>query len=414
MALGDLIDCQGRLVHREDAMQVIKLLHKLSGKYLEGVHSYRHEAVWVGVNALLRGKRLWLTALGRHVGGGVEEKHSIKRMDRLLGNRHLGGERLDWYRWLARLVLGGCRRPVILVDWSDLDDQKCLYVLRAAVAVGGRALPIYEEVHERVGGTRMHRRFLKRLGWVLGPLCWPILVTDAGFRVWWYELVEARGWGYVGRVRNRELLQWPSGGKWFSNKRLHERASGRPKALGGMWLSKTRPLWTEFYLYKGKAKGRVKRTRMGERCRSAQSNKHAAREREPWLLVSNLPDSSHTAKRVVNTFRTRMQIEESFRDLKSPRHGFALRENLGRGLQRTANLLLIAALGVLATWLMGLHGYARNLHRGLQANTERRRRVLSVFFVGRRLLARALRVTVYDLRLAIRILNEDVLTQVPA
>ena len=147
-------------------MQVVKLLHKLSGKCLDGVHSYRHEAVWAGVGALLRGKRLWLTALGRHVGGRVEEKHSIKRMDRLLGNRHLSGERMDWYRWLARLVLGGCRHPVVLVDWSDLDDQKCLYVLRAAVAVGGRALPIYEEVHERVGGTRMHRRFLRRLAWV--------------------------------------------------------------------------------------------------------------------------------------------------------------------------------------------------------------------------------------------------------
>jgi hypothetical protein len=395
-------------------MQAVKLLHKLSGKYLDRVHAYRHEAVWVGVGALLRGQRLWLTALGRHIVGGVEEKHSIKRMDRLLGNGHLNGERFQWYCWLARLVLGGCRHPVILVDWSDLDDQKCLYVLRAAVAVGGRALPLYEEVHERVGGTLMHRRFLKRLERIVGPGCLPVLVTDAGFRVWWYELVEEMGWDYVGRVRNRELLQWPSGGKWFANKRLHVRASCQAKALGGMWLSKRRPLWTQFYLYKGKTKGRVRRTRMGERCASGQSNRHAAREREPWLLVSNMARGSHAAKRVVRIFRTRMQIEESFRDLKSSRHGFALRENLGRRLERIANLLLIAALGVLATWLMGLHGYATNLHRGLQANTERRRRVLSVFFVGRRLLAKTTGVTGKELRQALRALHEHVLAQVPA
>jgi hypothetical protein len=73
-----------------------------------------------------------------------------------------------------------------------------------------------------------------------------------------------------------------------------------------------------------------------------------------------------------------------------------------------------AALGVLATWLMRLQAYARNSHWGLQANTEKRRRVLSVFFVGRRLLARALRVTAGDLRLAIQTLNVDVLAQVPA
>jgi len=395
-------------------MQVVRFLHKLSGKCLRDVHSHRHEAVWVGVSALLRGKRLWLTALGRHVGGRVDEKHSIKRMDRLLGNRRLSGERLSWYCWLARLAVGGCRHPVILVDWSDLDDQKCLFVLRASVAVGGRALPIYEEVHEGVGDRRTHGRFLRRLARVLGPGCVPILVTDAGFRVWWYELVESLGFGYVGRVRNRETLRWPRGGKWFSNKRLHARAGGRPKALGELWLSKTRPMLTRVYLYKGKARGRVKRTRMGARCHSGQSNKHASREREPWLLVSNLPGGFHAAKRVVSLFRTRMQIEEGFRDLKSPRHGFALRENLGRRLERTANLLLIAALGVLATWLMGLHGYQGNLHRGLQANTETRRRVLSVFFVGRRLLARALKVTVGDLRVAIRLLNQDVISQVPA
>jgi hypothetical protein len=123
---------------------------------------------------------------------------------------------------------------------------------------------------------------------------------------------------------------------------------------------------------------------------------------------------SHAAKRVVRIFRTRMQIEESFRDLKSSRHGFALRENLGRRLERIANLLLIAALGVLATWLMGLHGYATNLHRGLQANTERRRRVLSVFFVGRRLLAKTTGVTGKELRQALRALHEHVLAQVPA
>jgi hypothetical protein len=334
-------------------------------------------------------------------------------MDRLLGNGHLNGERFQWYRWLARLVLGGCRHPVILVDWSDLDDQQCLYVLRAAVAVGGRALPIYEEVHEQVGGASMHRRFLKRLGLILGSGCLPILVTGAGFRVWWYELVEEMGWDYVGRLRNRELLQRPCGGKWFTNKRLHVRASGRAKALGGMWLSKGRPLWTHFYVYKGKAKGRVKRTRMGARSGSGQSNKHAVREREPWLLVSNLALGTHAAKRVVKVFRTRMQIEESFRDLKSPRHGFALRENPGRRRERIANLLLIAALGVLATWLMGLHGYARDLHRGLQANTERRRRVLSVFFVGRRLLAKTIGGTGKELRQALRALHDDVLAQTP-
>ncbi len=414
MAFGDLKDCEVNQGHRENAMHALKMLQESSGRSLEAVHAGRHEAVWVGVKALLTGKRLWLTALGRSVGGAVEEKHSIKRIDRLLGNSHLNQERGDWYGWLAGVVLGGCRRPVILVDWSDLDDQKCLYVLRAAVVVGGRALPIYEETHARVGDRRLYRRFLARLAKRLGAECQPILVTDAGFRTWWYELVEARGWHYVGRLRNRDLLRCPDEETWWPNKELHAQATSRAKSLGALWLSKGCPLLTQFYLVEKRSKGRSKLRRDGKRCGSGQSEKHASREREPWLLVSNLPTRHTTAKRVVRLYATRMQIEQSFRDLKAPRHGFAFRENLGRRVERVANLLLLAALGVLVSWLVGLHGYASSLHRGLQANTEKRRKVLSVFFVGLRLIARRHPITRSEIHHALGILHQDVAAQVPS
>lgn len=394
-------------------MQVVRFLHKLSRECLEEVHGCRMSALWAGVDALLRGQRLWLTALGRHA-GSTSEKHGIKRMDRLLGNRHLRLERRGFYRWIGRLAVRGCRTPVVLVDWCELEGRGELKLLRAAVAVGGRALPIYEELHARAGDTEVHRRFLERLGEVLGPRCTPILVTDAGFRAWWYALVEAFGWSYVGRVRNREYLRWGAGGRWFSNKRLHARASRRPRALGALWLSKSRPVLTRFYLHRGRAKGRIKRNLQGQRSRKTESKRHAVREREPWLLVSNLPRRYATARRVVAIYRTRMQIEESFRDLKAPRCGFAMREHRGRDLERTANLLLIAALGMLATWLMGLYGYAHGLHRKLQANTERRRRVLSTFFVGRRLLSQALAVTAKDLSNALILLHADIRAQLPA
>ena len=40
---------------------------------------------------------------------------------------------------------------------------------------------------------------------------------------------------------------------------------------------------------------------------------------------------------------------------------------------------------MLVLWIIGLVGIARGLSRTLQANTERRRRVLSTFFIGVRL-----------------------------
>lgn len=395
-------------------MQVLKMLQESSCKSLESIHASRRASLWTGVRALLKGKQLWLTALGRHIGGRVNEKHSIKRIDRLLGNRFFEAERSAWYGFVSGMVIGGCRRPVILVDWSDLDGGRRLYVLRAAVAVGGRALPIYEEVHDRMGDRHVHRRFLSRLGALLGEGCCPILVTDAGFRTWWYALVEARGWSYVGRVRNRDLLRRPGQGCWWSNKELHAFATSRAKSLGPLWLSKACPLLAQFYLVKKSPKGRSKRTRQGTRSGSGQSEKHAAREREPWLLVSNLLHRSTTARKVVALYATRMQIEQGFRDLKAPRHGFALRQNSGRRLERVATLLLLAALGMLVSWLVGLHGYANQLHRGLQANTVSSRKVLSVFFVGLRLLNQQIRITRNDVDHAIEMLRMDVAAQVPS
>ncbi|MCW2292772.1 hypothetical protein M2262_002822 [Pseudomonas sp. BIGb0408] len=46
------------------------------------------------VSALLQGHRLTLTDLGRAMPSAAYARHSIKRVDRLLGNAHLQNERL--------------------------------------------------------------------------------------------------------------------------------------------------------------------------------------------------------------------------------------------------------------------------------------------------------------------------------
>jgi len=63
------------------------------GDALPGIHKARLKVMFAGVEALLRGQRLWLAALGRNVGGRTLEKHKIKRVERLQGNRRLSSER---------------------------------------------------------------------------------------------------------------------------------------------------------------------------------------------------------------------------------------------------------------------------------------------------------------------------------
>ena len=91
------------------------------------------------------------------------------------------------------------------------------------------------------------------------------------------------------------------------------------------------------------------------------------------------------------------------------RSGVARRRNSAR----VANLLLIAALAMLATWIIGMVGQQRHLVHGLQANTERKRTVLSVFFIGTRLLHQRLVLADQELLTAWRSLCASVKSHEP-
>lgn len=382
-------------------MQVLKLLHDLSAKALPTIHQRRRESLFKAVEGLLLGRRLWLTHIGRSLASATSEKHAIKRVDRLLGNRHLNTERTLWYQWIARRLIADNTHPVVLVDWSNLDQRQEHYVLRAALAVGGRAIPLYEVVEQHYANPKVEQRFLNDLKRLLPAGCCPIIVSDAGFRTPWFRRVAAMGWYYVGRVRHRHLVRRDEYCDGVSNKTLTTQATARPRALGAFWITRSTPLHTHLTVYKGKKCGRVCYTAKGKPARARHVEKSTKAAREPWLLADNLPLELNAARRVVALYRRRMQIEESFRDMKSARYGFALRENMGRHPERIANLLLLCALATLAQWLVGLAGIQTGVTRGLQANTVKHKPVLSVVFIGARLIAKQLTLKRTDLRFAL-------------
>ncbi len=65
-----------------------------------------------------------------------KEKHCIKRADRLLSNSHLHTEREALYGAMCRCLLGSMGRAVVLVDWSDLDQNRRHFLLRASTVPG--------------------------------------------------------------------------------------------------------------------------------------------------------------------------------------------------------------------------------------------------------------------------------------
>lgn len=366
-------------------MQAIVLLHSWLNATCPMIHTRRLEALLTAVGGLWRGGRLTLTDLGRSLPGSARSKHAIKRVDRLLGNRHLHRERRVIYQAMAAWLLRQTPRPVLLVDWSELNSGGRYLVLKAALAFKGRALTLYEEVHplSSYNTPRIHRQFLNHLADVVVPECRPIIVTDAGFRGPWFREVEQLGWDWVGRVRNKVHYRLDADDQlaWEATTRLYSLATPTVKTLGTGWLSKKSPYRCTLYVIR---KYRPKRGR-SKRCHGHSATAQRCRQqyKDPWLLATSLSGGEAIATQVVRLYALRMQVEHTFRDDKGQRWGWQLDYTGSRSAARLAILLLIGALATFVAWLVGLAADRHNRTRELQVNTVRDRRVLSVVFVGR-------------------------------
>lgn len=351
-------------------------------------HASRAAVLVRVVHALLAGGKLSLTQLGRSLVGLAHAKHQIKTVDRLLGNAHLHRERRGIYRAIAATLLRGNSRPVIVVDWSDFELGREWVMLKAAIPVGGRAISLYERVFpfKRYNSPGAHGEFLRELRWVLPEDCCPIIVTDAGFRGPWFREVESFGWDWVGRVRNKIKYYREDTGRWCYTHSLYPTATPKPRYIGRVALSRRHQY--RFHLYLVRAyKPRVGRPRRLPPSR--RTGMYRRLHRAPWLLATSLPHDRNSPWKLKELYGLRMQIEETFRDLKCHRWGFGLRYAKCHTAERLEILLLVGTLAALVAWLAGLAGRAMNLVSRFQANTERTRRVLSTFFVGRQLVARA-------------------------
>ncbi|SDZ16053.1 transposase, partial [Nitrosomonas sp. Nm58] len=103
---------------------------------------------------------------------------------------------------------------------------------------------------------------------------------------------------------------------------------------------------------------------------SSASRKHAKREKEPWLLVVSPSLKAFSAVRVVDYYRSRMQIEEGLRDTKSTHYGLDFTNESRIEAERRANLLLIAALIIFALWLTGIRLKGTDIERHIKVNSD--------------------------------------------
>jgi hypothetical protein len=252
------------------------------------------------------------------------------------------------------------------------------------VAVGGRALVIWESTYREKDYTsqKTHRGFIKALRALLPKGCQPIIVTDAGFRCTWFKLIKKQRWYFIGRVRNMTQCRESGRKQWLPVKDYYGKATRSAHLLFSGTLAKANPVEGHFYLFRGKKQHRQRKNLRGKVIQCSVSLKHAKREREPWFIMSSLPTEAYTPQHIITLYKTRMQIEEAFRDLKNTRNGFSLRHCRSFDTERLNVALLIAAIAMLLLWIVGVLAKQQSHHVLFQANTVRHRNVLSTFTIG--------------------------------
>lgn len=366
------------------------------------IHRARLNTLLDAVAAALHARSHTLSNLARALDSKSAVRHNVKRMDRLLGNVALPRELVTVYQALAHYWLHDVRTLLIVVDWSDLNSARSQQLIRAAVALDGRSLTVYEEVHsmKRAMTPAVHQRFLDQLKQVPPVGCQPIIITDAGFRSTWFRFIEALGWHWVGRIRNRDMVRAhvdaiadataDATAMWCGAKTLYAGATTKVRDLGLMDYVRNHPITCRMVIVKRPPKGRQMKTVSGARTESSHSSKHAKAQVEPWLLASSCSLAYLAADAVVPIYAQRMQIEEAFRDTKNPRMGLGLSASASRSGERLAVLALIACLAEFVLRLIGQTAINQCKQYDLQLTNRRSRPEISCVQVGILLVRKAL------------------------
>jgi len=369
-------------------MHAKKIVERLLGGCLcDRLHVKQARALEDVVCAAVSGAHLSLSRLARGVSPSTTVRHRVKKVDRLLGNPSLHAQRETLYGDVAQRWLAGVTQLLVVVDWSDVTADQRWHLLRASVAVEGRSVTLYEEIHPQTlyANYEVHRRFLARIARLLPAGTQPIVMTDAGFRSPWFELVRRCGWQWIGRIRGKDMVQI-AGSAWRRCSEMYGEASAQAQSFAQARYVRSKPIDCRLVLAKRTTKGRQRLGRKGNPCRGHTSLKSARAAREPWLLACSRELAHLSPEAIIALYGQRMRIEQSFRDLKNERVGLGLSASRSRSGKRLEILLLIAHI---AAWVMRLIGEAAQhcqMHLEFQSVAHPDHKEISVMTLARRVI----------------------------
>jgi hypothetical protein len=279
---------------------------------------------------------------------GLNSKHAIKQVDRMLSNRGIDVWAL--FKLWVPFVLGDRTEVVAALDWTEHDHDDQSTIALHLVTSHGRATPLIWKTVVKSNLKDNRNEFeddvIRRLHEVIPQGVRVTLLADRGFGDQkLYQMLATLGFDYI--IRFREIItvtdadgESRSAAEWVPS-------NGRSRMLRTAFVTQDRcPV---------PAVVCVKESGM----------------KDSWCLATSRSELG--GKDVVKLYGRRFTIEENFRDTKDPKFGLGLSAtHIGTPVRRD-RLLLVAALAQVLLTLLGAAGEAIGMDRLLKANTVKKR-----------------------------------------
>jgi hypothetical protein len=286
---------------------------------------------------------------GLAVAKGLNTKHAVKQVDRLLSNP---GIDLDAVlpHWVRHVV--GARTEIkVAMDWTDFDADKQATIMLSLMTGHGRATPLVwltvDTATLKNNRNDYEYRVLVRLADRLPDAIKVCIVADRGFgdRKLYRVLAEELHFDYVIRFRGNIKVtaadgESRSGLGWVGE-------NGRPALLRGAKVTAEEyPVGAVLCVRDPDMKG-------------------------AWCLATSYQNA--TIGFLKGIYGQRWGIECGFRDTKDPHFGMGMGQVAIASAVRRDRLWLLNALAVLLLTVLGAAGEALGYDRMLRSNTAKRR-----------------------------------------
>ena len=307
------------------------------------------------VAAAMRCQRMSLANLGRQMAGSA--KHQIKRAWRFCDNDRV--EVSDAMRGLVGKLIKKRKMPLLVAwDWVDIKGYQTLV---ASAVLKGRSVPLCWAscIRHVFDGHRSRNAFEESLLLVLRSM----IPTDVKV-----ILLGDRGFGRCALAKFCQRYDF------HYLIRIQPKVKVKCKGFHGNLL--------DYPVHKG-----IARVLKDVDYRSDGAVTHnivvrwkknlPAKRDECWFLMTDLGGSAH---QLCVLYARRMTIEQLFRDNKSKRNGWSLRDTMITKPQRLDRLLLILAIAYLL--LCGIGLLAEKSHKASEWCSNNRKSECSIFTIG--------------------------------